>query len=199
MRKIVSLTTVAVMLVSIFSFMITGASANTLSSSYKDAKDGELLYELKFGETTGVYVPEMFRAGIEGDLVPEKALDISADGRTIAFHKPGLTSGGFFYGGKIEGLTWGDDKAYTITMKLSLPNKRGGVYFNFPSETKQNELKGTGPSDNSFSSVMYGIYGRFNQSADLGAMLGPSRKEGRFMFQDKNGSYRQFDYITVKD
>lgn len=198
MKKALSLALTFVILASVFGFVPTEASSNTLISTYEEAKDGDLLYELKFGETTGVYTPTIFMAQRPADAVLEKAVVISDNGRTLAFYKPGIESGAFRYGGEIDGLTWGENKTYTITMKLMLPATRGGVYFNFPADAKKEELKGTDATnlDNKYSSVMYGIYGRFDEYGDLGAMKDGSRIAGRYRF-DTTG-YKEFDPIIVE-
>ena len=198
MKKALSLALTFVILASVFGFVTTEASSNTLISTYEDAKNGDLLYELKFGETTGVYTPTIFMAQRPADAVLEKAVVISDNGRTLAFYKPGIESGAFRYGGEIDGLTWGENKTYTITMKLMLPATRGGVYFNFPADAKKEELKGTDATnlDNKYSSVMYGIYGRFDEYGDLGAMKDGSRIAGRYRF-DTTG-YKEFDPIIVE-
>jgi len=198
MKRTLSLFVVVVMLVSMFSFMTTGVSANILKSTYEDAKDGDLLYEVKFGQTTGAYTPEIFKASKEGDAVLDKAVVVSDNGRTLAFHKPGIESGTFWYGGKIDGLTWGGDKVYTITMELSLPAKRGGVYFNFPTDTHKETLKGTSGTnlDNNYASVMYGLYGRFDGSGDMGSMISGGKIAGRYRFD--TSSYKEFESIIVE-
>ena len=196
MKKVVSLFVVIVMLASMCTFMMTGVSANVLKSTYEDAKDGDLLYEVKFGQTSGVYVPELFRASIEGDLDASKSVTITDNGRTLSFYKPSLTSGTFFYGGKIEGLTWDADKVYTMTMKVTLPENRGGVYFSYPSDANKAALmEGKTVADNNLHSCLYGVYGRFMELGDLGAMKGGGRIEGRFRF-DTSG-YKEFDTIIV--
>ena len=198
MKRTLSLLVVLVMLVSMFSFMTTGVSANVLKSTYEDAKDGDLLYELKFGQTTGAYTPTIFKASIAEDAVPETAVKIYDDGRSLDFYKPSLTSGTFWYGGKIEGLTMGPDKVYSISFKLALPANRGGVHFNFPTDAKAAELADdTGGLNNNYASVMYGIYGRFTAEGDLGAMKSGSRINGRFRF-DTTG-YKEFNSLFVEE
>jgi len=196
MKRTLSLLVVVVMLASMFSFMTTGVSANVLKATYEDAKDGDLLYEVKFGQTSGVYMPTQFNAQQEGDTA-EGAVTITDDGRTLSYYKPSLASKTSFYGGAIEGLTWGGDKVYTMTMKLSLPPNRGGVYFNYPSAAKQEELKGTGAHDNTWHSVLYGIYGRFTPEGDLGSMIGGGKVAGRFRFD--TSAYKEFDCIIVEE
>lgn len=198
MRKILSFIVATLMLVSMFGFMTTGVSANTLKSTYEDAKDGDLLYEVLFGQNTGVYVPTQFNALISGDL-DKNALEIYNDGRALAFYKPSVTSGASYYGGAIEGLKMGDDKTYTITMRVTLPPNRGGIYFNFPTGSRKQALTGTSSKGNdcTYNSVLYGIYGRFDESGDIGSMKGGSRVAGSFIF-NKDG-YVQFDEILVKE
>jgi len=197
MKRTLSLLVVVVMLVSMFSFMTTGVSANVLKSTYEDAKDGDLLYEVKFGETSGVYTPTQFNAQTAGDT-DAGAVTITDNGRTLAFYKPSLQSNASYYGGAIEGLKWTADTVYTITMKLSLPPNRGGVYFNFPTGDKKTELTGTtGVNDNTYNSVMYGIYGRFDSSGDLGAMKSGGKVAGDFRFD--TAGYKEFEQIIVEE
>ena len=195
MKRTLSILVVLVMLVSMFSFMTTGVSANVLKSTYEDAKDGDLLYEVKFGQSTGAYQPKIFRA-LETDNV-DGAVVVSDDGRTLSFTKTDATGAQMWYGGEIAGLTWGGDKVYTMTMEVMLPAKRGGVHFNFPTAAKQEELKGTGTTDNNWASVMYGIYGRFDPSGDLGTMKTGSRIAGRFRCD--TAGYKEFEPIIVEE
>jgi len=196
MKRTLSLLVVVVMLVSMFSFMTTGVSANVLKSTYEDAKDGDLLYEVKFGQTTGAYQPTLFKASLAGDNLPS-AVEVSDDGRTLSFSKALADGGQLWYGGAIEGLTWGGDKVYTMTMEVMLPSKRAGVHFNFPTAAKQEELKGTDITNNEWASEMYGIYGRFMDSGDMGAMRKGSRIAGRFRFNTAN--YVEFDPLIVEE
>ena len=198
MKRTLSILVVLVMLVSMFSFMTTGVSANVLKSTYEDAKDGDLLYEVKFGQTTGAYIPTQFNAQTPGDA-DAGAVTITDNGRTLAYYKPSLTSAASYYGGVIEGLKLAADKTYTITMKLSLPTNRGGVYFNFPTGDKKTELTGTSGTglDNTYNAVMYGIYGRFTAEGDLGAMKSGGRVAGDFRFD--TAGYKEFDQIIVED
>ena len=199
MKRTISILVVLVMLASMCTFMMTGVSANILKATYEDAKDGDLLYEVKFGETSGVYVPTQFNALQEGDT-GEGAVTITDNGRTLAYYKPSLQSKTSFYGGQIEGLTWGEGKAYTITMKLALPKNRGGVYFNFPSEAKKAELTGDAPNNSTYNTVLYGFYGRFTPEGDMGSMIGGGKVEGRYRFDPPTGgSYKEFDQILVEE
>ena len=179
------------MLSLLVSAMLTPASAADLKSVYDSAKNGDLLYELKFDGTDGIYTPSVLRADLEGDNVPE-AVKIDDNGRTLTFTKPSGESKAFWFGGRINGLSMGEGKAYTITMQVHLPEKRAGVYCNFPTELKEVEVAGSIPSN------LYGVYGHFGISGNLGGMKSGSRVNGNFKF-DTTGYKTTTPMITDKE
>ena len=191
MKKFISLITVALMLSLLVSAMLTPASAADLKSVYETAKDGDLLYELKFDGADGIYTPTVLRADIEGDNVPG-ATTITDNGRTLTFTKPSGESKAFWFGGRINGLTMGEGKSYTITMKAHLPEKRGGIYFNYPNELKEVEVAGSIPSH------LYGIYGHFGIAGNIGAMKSGSKVDGTYKF-DTTGYKTTTPMITAEE
>ena len=60
MKKIISVLLCAVMLAAMFCMSV---SVGATAKGYDAAKDGELLYEVKFGATSGAYQPYIFGAG----------------------------------------------------------------------------------------------------------------------------------------
>ena len=211
MKKALSLALTLVILVSVLCFIPVEASSNTLISTYEDAKDGDLLYELKFGETTGVYTSKMFHSSDRQDLNPDEIVSVLDGGRTLALYKPSLDDGSLWYGDNIDGLTLGDGKVYTITMELMLPDRRGGVYFNFPTAEKLEELEKkypTKPPQEHMVQVptpqfeypyshMYGIYGRFSEYGDLSAKRGIKRINGKYKFNENGNA--EYDPIIVEE
>ena len=191
MKKFISLITVALMLSLLVSAMLTPASAADLKSVYETAKDGDLLYELKFDGADGIYTPTVLRADIEGDNVAG-ATTVSDNGRTLTFTKPSGESKAFWFGGRINGLTMGEGKSYTITMKAHLPVKRGGIYFNYPNEVKELEVAGSIPSN------LYGIYGHLGIEGNIGAMKSGSRVDGTYKF-DTTGYKTTTPMITAEE
>jgi len=193
MKRILSLLLLSVTLLSMFVSMTTTASANALISTYENAKNGDLLYELKFGQSAGAYIPSVFRATAADDV--SGAITVTDNGRTLTFKKTDSQTSMLWYGGKIDGLTWGGDKVYTMTMKVNLPSKRAGVYFNFPNDAKLASLSGGNKEQCTYSSVLYGVYGKFDNSGDMGAVIGGSRINGNFKFS--TFAYQKLDEITV--
>ena len=181
MKKFISLITVALMLSLIVCTMLTPASAADLKSVYDNAKDGDLLYELKFDGADGIYTPTMLRADIEADNVPE-AVKIEDNGRTITFTKPSGESKASWFGGRIKGLTMTNGEKYTITMKVHLPVKRAGIAVNFPTELKEVEVAGSIPSN------LYGVYGGFGIQGNLRAIKSGSRIAGTYKFNSTSDS-----------
>lgn len=181
MKKFVSLFTVVLMLSLIVSTMLTPASAADLKSVYENAKDGDLLYELKFDGSDGIYTPTILRADLEGDNVPE-AVKIDDNGRTLTFTKPSGESKAFWFGGRINGLTMTNGEKYTITMKVHLPVKRAGIAVNFPTEVKEAEVAGSIPSN------LYGVYGGFGITGNLRAIKSGSRIAGTYKFNSTSDS-----------
>ena len=178
MKKFISLISVALMLSILVSAMLIPAHAEDLAAKYASAKDGDLLYELNFNGTDGIYTPTILRADIAADNVPE-AVTITDNGRTLTFTKPSNESKAFWFGGRIKGLTMTNGEKYTITMKAHLPEKRGGIYVNYPNELKEIEVAGSIPSN------LYGIYGHFGFTGNLRAIKSGTRIAGTYKF---NGS-----------
>jgi len=196
MKKALSLALTFVILASVFGFVPTEASSNTLISTYEDAKDGDLLYEVKFGETTGVYTSKMFHSSDRQDLNPDEIVSILDGGRTLALHKASTQDMSLWYGDNIDGLTLGDGKVYTIAMEILLPDHRGGVYVNFPTAEKLEALdKDPMQTNNRYHSNLYGVYGRFGGNGDLGAKKGIKRIAGKYKFNES--SYAEFEPIII--
>ena len=84
MKKVLSLILTLTLLVSMVCIGTIGASANDLSKTYDAAADGDLLYEAKFGETSGVYQPYIFGAGKE-EHAKNLVVTPSADGTEVSF------------------------------------------------------------------------------------------------------------------
>ena len=143
MKKISALLLVLVMVLSILStsIVVTSAAGNQLLKSYESAADGDLLYEVKFGETEGVYQSAYFAAGNKNDPSAFNPT-FSADKREITIAYTPDKSRRIYYGGAIEGLTLGEGKNYTITMKLKYDtaNSNAGVYFSYPNEFVESDL-----------------------------------------------------------
>ena len=180
MKKIMSILLCAVMLAAMFCMSV---SVGATAKGYDAAKDGELLYEVKFGATSGAYQPYIFGAGKE---VHAKELVVapSADGNELSLTASGASAGRIFYGGKIDGLKLGADKKYTIEMEMKFPltsSGNAGYYFNFGGYTAYDPASTDGNkamiNDASYTNL-YGLYGRtetegacFTLSAAAGAKM----------------------------
>ena len=143
MKKISAFLLVLVMVASIIStsIVVTSAAGNQLIKSYDAAADGELLYEVKFGETEGVYKSAYIAAGNKNDPSTFNPT-FSADKREMTIAYTPDSSRRIWYGGEIEGLTLGTGKNYTFTFKANYDtgNSNAGVYFNFPNSFASDDL-----------------------------------------------------------
>lgn len=181
MKKILSVLLCVVMIGAMLCMSVS--AANELVKSYDAAKDGELLYEVKFGEKSGVYQPFIFGAGKEVHA-KELVVTHSADGNELSLTASGASAGRVFYGGKVDGLKLGAGKKYTIELDMKFPltsSGNGGFYFNFgtyaPYDANSTDGNKAMIADGSYANL-YGIYGRteieddcFTLSAGAGAKI----------------------------
>jgi len=136
MKKILSTILLLTMI-----FTLVAAMGITIS-----AKEGDLLYEVNFNGDDK-YAPGAFACqnGEVLDAVP------SEDGKSVTVtYKADATTGRAFWGGTIQGLTYGEGKQYTITMKMAiktytngsgaLVSGNAGVNINMPKNTESQYL-----------------------------------------------------------
>lgn len=166
MKKTLSILLSAIMILSMLTVFATAATPN-----YDTAKDGDVLYNVDFRGTDGIYEPFVFRVGAA--KMEATTIEISEDGKTIVATAPASAASAYFYGGAIKGLTLGEGKKYTIEFTAAFPSGNAGVYFNFSDRYKGDGIPDT--SDQTYNSL-YGIYGRltgtnFTMSRAAGAKL----------------------------
>ena len=161
MKKIISILLCVVMLGAMFCMPAFAANV----TGYDAAKDGDLLYEVKFGQTSGAYQPFIFGAGKEVHA-KELVVTPSADGNELSLTASGASAGRVFYGGKIDGLKLGADKKYTIELDMKFPLTsagNAGFYFNFGAPVAYDAAAADG-NKAMFEDVsyrdLYGFYGR---------------------------------------
>ena len=83
MKRIISIVLILIVLVSAIGTLTLPAFAdNGLEKSHASASSGDLLYEVKFGQSDGVYRSGYFRASIP-DPTPVTPATISDGGRTL--------------------------------------------------------------------------------------------------------------------
>jgi len=195
MKKFSALLLVLVMVASIIStsIVVTSAAGNTYEKSYDAAADGDVLYNVKFGETEGVYKPKFF-AYYTKDATSYVTPTYSADKREITLpYTPELNGKGrIYYGGEFEGLTLGKDKSYTITLKAKFDtvNSNAGVYFNYPSA-----FAGDDPVTCTEYDYIRGYYGTPDTRSTL--TIGGSKLKGKYISDDYvyvDNSYGQVFY-----
>lgn len=78
MKRLLSVLICALLLVS--AFCVSASAANTLTKSYDEAKDGELLYDVVFNAQDGVYVPGVISSVADSEA---STVEFSADGKTV--------------------------------------------------------------------------------------------------------------------
>ena len=176
MKKIVSIILTLVMVLSVIgTFAVTTSAANDLAKSYDSAVNGDLLYDVKFGQTEGVYQSAFFK-GKDANPAAKMAVSVSADGKTLTMnHQEGYNA---YYGGAIEGLTIAADKQYTISLKVKIPTAGDnslGIYFNFPESFADEALNKRPEVD-----AILGYYGTPDTKQTL-AQGGTSKREGVYL------------------
>ena len=150
MKKILSIVLALTMLCAMLipmTISASAASANTLIKSYADAKDGDKLIDLLFGQKSGAYQPHMFGTTGHDDACYNTAnphVDVTKGGATMTMVNDDLDAegdqcGNLQYGGKIDGLKAGkaaDGSTYKYTYAFQAKfqaenseNKHSGFYF----------------------------------------------------------------------
>ena len=137
MKKTISIILCLVMAMSLFCTALTPAFAADL---YADAKDGDLLTELKFGQTSGNYQSKfLYTNSADGEAAANIA--VSDEGKTVKIDYNPSANSQYLYGGPVEGLTIGEGKKYTITFKATFrapgatSATNAGMYANFPNDS----------------------------------------------------------------
>ena len=109
------------------------------------AKDGDVLYEVNF-KGDDKYAPANFCV-LKGDGTLETT--VSEDGKSATVTYVGTAAGRAFWGGTIKGLTYGEGKNYTFSMKMAvaytdtdgkLASGNAGVFINMPENTEAQYL-----------------------------------------------------------
>ena len=109
------------------------------------AKDGDVLYEVNF-KGDDKYAPANFCV-LKGDGTLETT--VSEDGKSATVTYVGTAAGRAFWGGAIKGLTYGEGKNYTFSMKMAvaytdtdgkLASGNAGVFINMPENTEAQYL-----------------------------------------------------------
>lgn len=110
------------------------------------AKEGDVLYEVNF-KGDDKYSPADFCL-LKGDGT--LATTVSDDGKSATITYVGTAAGRAFWGGTIKGLTYGEGKNYTFSMKMAvatytndsgaLASGNAGVFINMPTNTEAQYL-----------------------------------------------------------
>jgi hypothetical protein len=105
------------------------------------AKEGDVLYEVNF-KGDDKYSPADF-CMLKGDGT--LSTTVSDDGKSATITYVGTAAGRAFWGGAIKGLTYGEGKNYTFSMKMAvatytndsgaLASGNAGVFINMPTNT----------------------------------------------------------------
>ena len=109
------------------------------------AKEGDVLYEVNF-KGDDKYAPADF-CMLKGDGT--LSTTVSDDGKSATVTYVGTAAGRAFWGGAIKGLTYGEGKNYTFSMKMAvaytdtdgkLASGNAGVFINMPTNTEAQYL-----------------------------------------------------------
>lgn len=133
MKKISAFILAVVMVASILStcLVATSAAGNELLKGYDQATDGERLYQVKFGQTDGVFMPTLWKTATK--KTAESITTVFSDNnRTLTITNEEAKAKAY-YGGAFNGLELGEGKNYTLTMKVNFGDTaNAGVFFNHP-------------------------------------------------------------------
>lgn len=179
MKKFSAFILAVVMVASILStcLVATSAAGNELAKSYDSAVDGDVLYEVKFGQTDGAYKSTLWEASNKKVITSGITTTFSDDGKTLTIDNTQAKAQAM-YGGSIEGLELGADKNYTITMKVNFPTGNLGVYFNHPKT-----IEGDNEWSHTYRQMIRGYYGcpdvRSTLSINGGKMSGKYISNGK--------------------
>ncbi len=178
MKKVLSVLICALIMVS--AFCVSASAANTLTKSYDEAKDGELLYDVVFNATDGVFKPGVISSTTASEASTAVA---SADGKTVTITHCDGDNARYWWGGAVEGLTLGEGKSYTLTGKIKITGINAGVYFN---------------NAGTEYSKLYGFYGGRGDKDDFTLAKGGGKTKGTVMVDGKlkcdGSAYAQLDF-----
>lgn len=109
------------------------------------AKDGDVLYDVNF-KGDDKYAPGAFSC-LNGEVL---TAEVSEDGSSVTVtYSADAKAGRAFWGGTVQGLTYGEGKQYTVAMKMAvatydnngtLDSKNAGVFINMPKNTESQYL-----------------------------------------------------------
>lgn len=139
---------------SLFAASASAADSNELLKSYADAADGDLLYHVKFGQTSGCYVAKE----ISRDPASSATVTTSDDGNEVVVSVAAATSKRLWYGGVVDGLTLGNGNKYTITFKIKSDNADAN-------STGNNGFFFTTDADAATYANSFGFYGNLSSSS----------------------------------
>ncbi len=149
MKKALSLILSAIMVLGMLTVFASAAGID-----YAAKNDGDVLYEVDFRGTDGIYSPFVFRAG--STAVAAATFVPSEDGKSLVGTAITADKGAVFFGGKFAGLKVGGGRQYTISFKASFPANNAGMYFNIADLSK---TEGYDPTKDQTFNSMYGLYG----------------------------------------
>lgn len=180
----------------LLSIMATACVPAFAADAYASAKNGDLLAELKFGQTSGIYQSAFLysNATNEDGSATLPTVTVSDDGKTAKIDfNPTKATGAMFYGAPIDGFTIGEGKQYTFTFKASFPGNpkddgtinytNAGMYANYPNTSDVAAIK------SSDYKLFVGYYGTPNVRHKISAGHGSNMK-GKYINNCK-------DYATV--
>ncbi|MBQ3980412.1 MAG: hypothetical protein II634_06425, partial [Lachnospiraceae bacterium] len=204
--RLIALIMTVFMVISVFA---VGASA--AAPNYASAANGDVLYEVNFNGDD-VYKPFHFRRGtnkvtkkdnttFQEDLATGTTVDVQDGGKTLVVTYPAkraladdeskIDGSAWFYGGPIKGLTLGEGKQYTITLKMSFPSGNAGFYFNFGYAKESDN-----PLNNFDYNGLYGLYGKLKgKSLTLSRAAGAKQKGEKL----SDGSNYNTSPVTVEN
>ena len=168
MKKTLSLALVLTMILSLVSMLgLTVSAANGLEKTYEAANDGDVLYNVLFNQTEGVYVPGIISAKNQ-NVIDKTEITFADDGKSVTLKHANDADERFWWGGSVQGLTYGEGKSYTIEAEITFTSNNAGFYIT-------NGVHDSDKFADSTYTKMYGIYGKLTGSIMFGGTRIPAK------------------------
>ena len=168
MKKTLSLIIVLTMMLSLVSMLgLTVSAANGLEKTYEAANDGDVIYNVLFNQTEGVYVPGIISAKNQ-NVIDKTEITFADDGKSVTLKHANDADERFWWGGSVQGLTYGEGKSYTIEAEITFTSNNAGFYIT-------NGVHDSDKFADSTYTKMYGIYGKLTGSIMFGGTRIPAK------------------------
>ncbi len=190
MKRILS---VMLLVVMVASMLIVASAADTkVYKTYKDAKDGDLLWIVDFSSTGGTYKPMP-----EANFAKNAEAIVSADGRsvTIKGKADGASSAHNYWGGAITDLVLDKQSKITVYWKVKANGENGKNNSTGMYGWLYNDTDGGAP----VRETVLGVYGNWNTKYPKGTAEKDIVNREVLMHPAKVGDYSNISANALED